>query len=294
MNRKSSRSEERLGSKPYTRADKRQKTSSPSPSPVSSKSSPISAQSISDRINNSDSYDDINPGSLQDFITTLPDIAEQKDDMPPIAPDQKLIHDILEQLKNNGASPSYEAVSRALEKSNLQNTENVGSYESRAILWYSAGYNDAARSSEVQDANFAKKQLPDISSGLLSSTNTLVEIVQKFDEIYRKMNKKTSVQDLNKDELVTFCLSSYEGKSQKEKASSIMMYLNAYIGYSSIYNDVSNPRLVESTFNFMRTIDPIAVAVMTTLGEERGMAIVGDRVEKDKKAYSVHTGKRRT
>ncbi|UTQ50621.1 MAG: phosphoprotein [Tomato alphanucleorhabdovirus 1] len=293
MNKKLSRSEERAASKPYTRAEKRQKVSSPSPTSSPPKESKISPQAISDRINNSDKYEGVIPGSLQDFVPTSPEHPESPTTMPPIAPDQKMIQDILSQLKKDGASASYESVTTALERSNFQNTENSGLYESRAVLWYSAGYNDAIRSSEVLDSAYAKKQLPNISAGLLSSTNTLGEIVQKFDEVYKKYNQKTSVNDLNDTEIINFCLSAYEGKSQKEKASSIMMYLNSYIGYSSIYTDVSNPRLVEGTFMFMKTLDPIAIAVMTTLGEARGSMIVGDRVEKDKKSFSIHMGKRR-
>lgn len=293
MNRKSTRSEDRVNSKPYTRADKKQKLSSPPSEQNTDKPSNISPQAITDRINNSNKYENIHPGSLQDFLTTPSESPPQSpSNMPPVPPEQKLVQDITSQLKNNGASVSYESVTHALDKSNIQNTENIGLYESRAILWYSAGYNDAVRSSEIQDATFAKKQLPSLSSGLLSTTNTLIEIVQQFDDISKRLNKKTSVSDLNSDEIVTFCLSSYECKSPKEKASSIMMYLNHYIGYANIYNDVANSRTVERTFNFMKTLDPIAVAVMTTLGETAGLPIVSDRVAKDKHAYALHSGKR--
>nr|UPG19777.1 phosphoprotein [Physostegia chlorotic mottle virus] len=293
MNRKSTRSEERVNSKPYTRADKKQKLSTPTSEQSAERTSNISPQAISDRINNSNKYENIHPGSLQDFITTPSESPPQSpENMPPIPPEQKLVQDITTQLKNNGASVTYESVTQALDKSNIQNAENLGLYESRAILWYSAGYNDAVRSSEIQDATFAKQQLPTVSSGLLSTATTLVEIVQQFDDISKRLNKKTSVSDLNKDEIVTFCLTAYEGKSSKERASSIMMYLNQYIGYSNIYNDVSNPYTVEKTFNFMKTLDPIAVAVMTTLGETAGTPIVGDRVAKDKHAYTLYSGKR--
>nr|UPG19791.1 phosphoprotein [Physostegia chlorotic mottle virus] len=293
MNRKSTRSEDRVSSKPYTRADKKQKLSSPISDHNTEKTSNISPQAITDRINNSDKYEDIHPGSLQDFITTPSDSPPQSPEtMPPVPPEQKLIQDITNQLKNNGASVTYESVTQALDKSNIQNTDNIGLYESRAILWYSAGYNDAVRSSEIQDANFAKKQLPTVSSGLLSTANTLIDVVQKFDEISKRLNKKTSISDLNSDEIVTFCLTAYDGKSSKERASSLMMYLHNYIGYSNIYNDIANPNTVERTFNFMKTLDPIAVAVMTTLGETAGTPIVADRVAKDKHAYALYSGKR--